>query len=200
MTRSFPNWHEFYGQLPAERMPWYYPDLDPDLERALGDLKLASGRLLDLGTGPGTQAFALAERGFAVTASDLSQQAIDQARAKSAEKNLPIDLVQDDILSTTLRGPFDVVFDRGCFHVLAPEHRDRYANTLAQLVRPRGFFFLKCFSDAQPGDVGPYRFRAREIESTFAAAFEILSIVATIYQGTLAEPPKAFFCTLRRKG
>ena len=66
-------------------------------------------------------------------------------------------------------------------------------------MRPGGFFFLKCFSDAQPGDVGPYRLTAKEIETTFEGAFEIVSIVRTIYQGTLAEKPKAFFCTLRRR-
>jgi 2-polyprenyl-3-methyl-5-hydroxy-6-metoxy-1,4-benzoquinol methylase len=194
-----PNWNEFYGQQPVETMPWYYAELDPDLERGLAEQKIASGRVLDLGTGPATQAFELATRGFQVTATDVSQQAIDQARAKSAEKNLAIDFVQDDILATRLTTSFDIVFDRGCFHVFAPELRPAYVSAVAKLVRPRGLLFLKCFSELQPGDIGPYRLTKREIETTFEAEFEVVSIVPAIYQGTLAEKPKAHFCTLRRK-
>jgi 2-polyprenyl-3-methyl-5-hydroxy-6-metoxy-1,4-benzoquinol methylase len=197
-TKVFPNWNELYGEQPVERMPWYYPELDPDLEDALATQHIETGRALDLGTGPATQALALAERGFQVTASDLSQRAIEQGRTRSTAKHLDIEFVQDDILNTVLAGPYDFVFDRGCFHVLAPEHRAAYATAVANLVKPRGYFFLKCFSDEQPGEIGPYRLTAREIESTFAVGFEIIAIARTIYHGTLAEQPKAFFCTLRR--
>ena len=199
-AKIFPNWSEFYEQQAIETMPWYYPVLDPDLERALSERKIEPGRALDLGTGPATQALALAERGFEVTATDVAPQAIEQGRAQSVARKLPVEFVLDDVLDTKLSGPFDLVFDRGCFHVLAPEQRARYADIVAKLVHPHGYFFLKCFSDEQPGDIGPYRFSAREIEETFRREFEVVSIVRTIYQGTLAEQPKAFFCTLRRKG
>lgn len=146
MPRPFPNWLEFYRDQPVEQMPWFYAELDPDLERALAAHRLDSGRALDLGTGPATQALALAKRGFVVTASDLSAHAIEQGRARATEHGLQIDFVQDDILSTQLAGPFDLVFDRGCFHVFAPEQRPRYVETLAALVAPGGLLFLKCFS------------------------------------------------------
>jgi SAM-dependent methyltransferase len=153
---------------------------------------LTAGRVLDLGTGPATQAFALAERGFHVTATDLSAHAIEQGRAASSERGLSIEFLEDDILCSKLTGQFDLVFDRGCFHVFA-------AQTLARLVRTGGLFFLKCFSDEQPGDIGPYQSHPRAIEAIFQAAFEVISIERTIYQGTLAQPPKALFCTLRRR-
>lgn len=197
-SRAFPNWQELYKNQPTESMPWYYPSIDPDLERALSARKLSSGRALDLGTGPATQAMALAERGFEVVGSDLSDEAITQAQQRYSARNARVRFVQDDILDSKLTGQFDVVFDRGCFHVLAPEHRPRYAQTLATLVKPEGHVFLKCFSEDQPGDLGPYRLSPREIEATFKPAFEILSIERTIYQGTLDPPPQALFCILRR--
>lgn len=197
--RKFPDWHELYGQQAVEQMPWYCPDLDPDLGRALAKHHLRAGRVLDIGTGPATQAFALAERGFNVVASDLSAHALERARAVSSTKGLKIDFVEDDILDSRLDGPFEIVFDRGCYHVFAPELRATYAEKVANLVGSRGWFFLKCFSDEQPGDVGPYQSHPRDIEDTFRTAFEIVSIERTIYQGTLAQPPKALFCTLRRR-
>ena len=41
---------------------------------------ITSGKFLDLGTGPGTQARLLAKRGFRVIGSDLSEAAIRRAR------------------------------------------------------------------------------------------------------------------------
>jgi hypothetical protein len=37
-------------------MPWYNKNLDSDLEEELEKRKITKGRILDLGTGPATQA------------------------------------------------------------------------------------------------------------------------------------------------
>jgi 2-polyprenyl-3-methyl-5-hydroxy-6-metoxy-1,4-benzoquinol methylase len=199
VARQFPNWHEFYRQLPVAQMPWFYPDLDPDLDRALAKHQLSKGAALDLGTGPGTQAFVLAQRGFRVTATDISADAIALAQKEAERRGLDIQFAADDVLASHLSSEFDVVFDRGCFHVLSPSDRPRYVETLAKLVKPRGYFFLKCFSELQPGEVGPYRSTPEEIEETFQDRFELLWFERTIYQGTLEQPPHALFCSFQRR-
>lgn len=197
--RGFPNWTELYEQAPGEKMPWYYSQLDPDLERALAARDLRGGRLLDLGTGPGTQALALAALGFEVTGSDIAPAAVAKARERAAARGLRVEFVQDDILDTKLAGRFDVVFDRGCFHVFPSSSRVRYVETVAALLQPRGLLFLKCFSEEQPGDIGPYQFAPAQIEALFGPRFEVLSIERTVYQGTLDKFPQALFCTLERR-
>jgi 2-polyprenyl-3-methyl-5-hydroxy-6-metoxy-1,4-benzoquinol methylase len=104
-------------------MPWFNPELDDDLKKALDELGLWSGSALDLGTGPGMQAMHLARRGFDVTATDISGAAIRVARSKAEAQGLDITWNQDDVLDTRLDQQFDLIFDRGCFHVLAPERR-----------------------------------------------------------------------------
>ena len=64
---AIQNWDERYRLDRVEQMPWFYPELDPDLARALARLELLRGRALDVGTGPGTQAIELASRGFEVS-------------------------------------------------------------------------------------------------------------------------------------
>ena len=123
---------------------------------------------LILGTGPGTQAMQLAQRGFDVTATDISAAAIRLAREKAEAQGLTISWLQDDILSTRLTGPFDLIFDRGCFHVLPPERRQDYVATVAGLLKPGGYFFLKCFSHLQPGTQGPNRFTPEQIQAIFS--------------------------------
>ncbi|WP_437876023.1 class I SAM-dependent methyltransferase [Sorangium sp. So ce513] len=196
-ARNFPDWQELYRSTPAESMPWYHEGLDPDLERALEQRQIARGRALDLGAGPGTQALALAERGFDVTGSDLSHAAVEQAAARAAQRGLAARFVQDDILDSKLDGPFDVVLDRGCFHVLPPERRAEYVRTLKRLVAPGGHLFLKCFSVQEPFDQGPYRFTPADLREIFGADFEVLSAEETVYHGPREPPPRALFAVLK---
>ena len=119
--RQFPGWDAMYQHQAIETMPWFYRELDDDLRQALDQLGLRNGSALDLGTGPGTQAMQLARRGFTVTATDISEAAIQLAHEKAEAQGLSITWQQDDILATRLSGPFDLIFDRGCFHVLPPE-------------------------------------------------------------------------------
>jgi hypothetical protein len=44
----------------------------------------------------------------------------------------------DDILASRLDRTFDLVFDRGCFHVIPVERRTEYVRALARLAAPRG--------------------------------------------------------------
>jgi 2-polyprenyl-3-methyl-5-hydroxy-6-metoxy-1,4-benzoquinol methylase len=193
----FPGWDERYQQQAVETMPWFYPELDDDLRHALDELGLHSGSALDLGTGPGTQAMQLARRGFGVTAADISAAAIGLARAKAEAQGLAIAWRQDDILSTQLAGPFDLIFDRGCFHVLPPERRQDYAGTIVRLLKPGGHLFLKCFSSLQPGSQGPHRFTPEQIREIFGGQLQVCSIHETVYQGTLDPLPRALFCVMQ---
>ncbi len=197
--RQFPSWDAMYQQQAIETMPWFYPELDDDLRQALDRLGLRSGDALDLGTGPDTQAMQLARRGFAVTAVDISDTAIRLAREKAEAQGLTIAWQQDDVLATRLSRPFDLIFDRGCFHVLPRERRPDYAHTMAGLLKPGGFFFLKCFSQLQPGTQGPHRFTPEQIWAIFGGQLQVQSIEETVYQGTLDPLPRAVFCVLQHK-
>jgi 2-polyprenyl-3-methyl-5-hydroxy-6-metoxy-1,4-benzoquinol methylase len=191
---SFPDWEALYASDPPESMPWFYPRLDPDVADALDG---ARGRLLDIGTGPGTQAIALARLGFEVTAVDLSHSAIQKAEVRAAREGVRVAFVQDDILHTRLRGTFDVILDRGCLEVLGPGDRAAYARTLAALATPGGRLMVKCFSSRQDGDFGPYRFTPAELRALFSPGFEVESIRETVYYGTVEPLPLALFCVAR---
>lgn len=196
---DFPTWEQLYQNRPVEGMPWFYPHLDPDLAGALDRLAIAAGRALDLGTGPGTQAIELARRGLDVTGTDLSAAAVAGAARRAEAAGVAVRFVEDDILASRIGETFDLVFDRGCFHVLDPERRGDYARGVHGLLRPGGFLFLKTFSAKQPGTMGPHRFRPEDIRATFEGLFEVESIEETVYQGTLDPLPFALFSVLRRR-
>jgi len=195
--RSFPDWETLYKNQKVESMPWYSEPLDPDLELELDRMNFKKGSFLDLGTGPGTQAIKLLERGFDVTASDLSSSSTNKASDRYNKEGFnKINFIVDDILSSNFgNNEFDFVFDRGCFHVLSPENRLKYTKEVYRILKVGGILFLKCFSEKEPGrDFGPYRFSLDMIKEIFEnGRFKIQSIKDTVYQGTLNPLPKALF-------
>jgi uncharacterized protein YbjT (DUF2867 family) len=196
--RQFPEWGQLYRDQSVEGMPWYYEPLDPDLENALVRYGMKTGQGLDIGSGPGTQAMALAAHGYQMTGTDLAEAAVEIATAKARERGLAVEFKADDILQTKLSGPYDFAFDRGCFHVLPAASRPDYVRTVLGLLRSGGYLFLKTFSEREPGSIGPHRFTADDIRSIFGETFEVLSTEETIYQGTREPEPRALFSVLRK--
>ncbi|MBV9176968.1 MAG: class I SAM-dependent methyltransferase [Nitrososphaeraceae archaeon] len=201
--KDFPDWETLYKNQRVETMPWYNENLDSDLQEELDKRRISADegkKFLDLGTGPATQAIMLSKRGFTVVGSDLSEAAINRARTKYAnEPN--VNFIVDDILNTRFKdGEFDYIFDRGCFHVLSPSDRIKYINKIQQILKKQnGMLFLKCFSDKEPRQEGPYKFSQDEIRALFGKPFKIHSIEETVYQGTLDPLPKALFVVMTNK-
>ena len=196
---EFPDWETLYKTQNVETMPWYNENLDSDLEEELDHREITNGKFLDLGTGPATQAIWLAKCGFNVIGSDLSEAAMKRARNVYAnEKN--VNFIVGDILNSSLKeDKFDYIFDRGCFHVLLPTDRQRYITKIRHILKDNGILFLKCFSDKEPGQKGPYKFSQGEIRGLFSKDFWIDNIKETVYQGTLDPFPKALFAVMIKK-
>ena len=94
-----------------------YYDLLTSLDRSLdGDIELyaslapAGGRILEVGTGTGRIAFALAEKGFEVVGVDLAPTMLRQARARQAAADPQVagrmSFVQGDMTALSVEGPF----------------------------------------------------------------------------------------------
>ena len=200
--KDFPDWENLYKSQRVETIPWYNERFDSDLERELDQRKIiANGKkFLDLGTGPATQAIWLAKRGFNVIGSDLAEAAINRARKIYASEK-SVNFIVDDILNTKLRSnEFDYIFDKGWFHVLLPRDRKEYINKIKKILKDNGILFLKCFSDKEPMQEGPYKFSQKEIRDLFNESFKIDSIRETVYQGTLDPLPKALFVVMIKSG
>ena len=194
--KSLPDWNKIYIDMKVKDMPWYLPELDPDLKDALHDADIHSGIFLDLGTGPGTQAIELSKLGFDVTGVDISNEAIKKA-SKLSHK---VKFIQDDILNSKIHQQFDYIFDRGCFHILDEDKRSIYISQVVKLLNKDGLLFLKCFSDKNSfTGFGPHHFSRKLIESLFDKQFNILQIKESVYQSTSNQQNKTLFIVMKKK-
>ena len=192
------NWEKLYQEQAVESMPWFNSELDSDIEKSLAKLNLTTGNVLDVGTGPGTQAINLAQKGFQVTATDVSETAIKKAASRGEGKGLNINWKQDDILNSQLEEEFDLIIDRGCFHVFPPTSRQDYVDVVYNLLKPKSFLFLKCFSSLEPREGGPHKFTPEEIREIFSDKLEVISVEQTVYYGNLDPHPLALFSILQK--
>lgn len=195
--RNFPDWNTLYRDTDVKHLPWYSKQLDNDLEQELKLRNISNASILDLGTGPGTQAIQLSKLGFDVTATDISENAI----LKASKLSNKVKFIVDDILDSKLeKNSFDYVFDRGCFHTLSPKDRKIYIKNMKRILKDDGILFLKCFSiKEQEITQGPHRFSIQDIKEIFSNDFIIEKIEDTIFKGTLSPEPKALFIVMKKR-
>jgi SAM-dependent methyltransferase len=202
-----PSWDAVYAP-DAAPPPWDIGRPQPAFVR-LADRGLLSGRLLDSGCGTGENVLLAAARGAEATGVDISPQAIARARDKAAERGLTARFEVADALRLGQLGmTFDVLIDSGVFHIFDDEDRERYVASLAAVLPPGGRCYLMCFSDRQPGTVGPRRVREDELRAAFSDGWEVASIEADTFEvnlgiefspGTPAAVAQAWLASLVRR-
>jgi SAM-dependent methyltransferase len=167
----------------------------------LADEGAIASPVLDSGCGTGEHALYFASRGLTAVGVDFSPVAIAAARAKAAERGLRAEFVVHDVLDLGALGQqFQNVVDSGTFHVFNVESDvRRYVESLRTVLAPAGVLHLLCFSDAQPGDVGPRRVSQADLRAAFADGWSIESIEpATFDVNPPIGPAKAWLARIIR--
>jgi cyclopropane fatty-acyl-phospholipid synthase-like methyltransferase len=125
---------------------------------------------LELGCGLGRFSGYLARQGLRATGVDFSPVAIAKARERVGQDDVrPEFLVGDVTRLTALSGPFDVSFDVGCFHCLAPQGQRAYVSEVFRLLMPGGTHLIWAL-DSPPSDQPLSPAAVTEI---FAPGFEL---------------------------
>jgi SAM-dependent methyltransferase len=100
--------------------------------------------VLDCCCGIGTQAIALALRGYQVQATDLSASAVDRARREAEAFGVSITFGVADVrgLTEKVAGTFDVVLacDNALPHLLDDQDLQQAVDNMAAKIRPGGLF------------------------------------------------------------
>ena len=98
------------------------------------------------GCGNGRNALYLASRGYCVDAVDYSQAAIDWAAQRTAAAGLTVNLIRASVFDLQCADAgYDLVYDSGCFHHIAPHRRAGYVRKVASALAPGGWFGMVCF-------------------------------------------------------
>ena len=103
-----------------------------------------TARILDCACGIGTQAIGLARLGYDVTASDISDAELEEAKARAAKRGVSLRLECADFraLSDTFAETFDIVIamDNALPHMLTAADLDAAAASITDRLVPGGIF------------------------------------------------------------
>jgi len=198
------NWNERYS---TKQTPWDSGKHSIELERVLNERPINPCRMLEIGCGTGTNAIFLAQRGFTMTAIDVSSLAVEQAKAKAQKAGVKIDFRVANILENSdLGGPFDLVFDRGVYHHLRTVDLWGFQNALSRLTKS-GSHYLTLAGNANdritPPDGGPPVVRTLEICSELTSLFDLVQLREFTFNGIVVEgkpvSPLAWSALFRRR-
>lgn len=190
-------WDEVYRGA-RDDIPWDIGVPSEQLIKAMEGGEVRPCRALEVCCGTGTEAIYLAENGFTVSAIDVSKEAIKIARGKARKADARVGFAVASALEIPFGSEsFGFVNDRGCFHVFPPEHRKAFASEICRMMLDDGLYLMRCFSEKEPGEWGPYRILKREIISAFSA-FEIIRINDTVLRGRMGAH-KGYECLMRKR-
>jgi len=154
-------------------------------------------RALDVGCGTGTDAIFLAQRGYNVSAIDISEEAIKIAKSRSQE----VDFRVADVLNLPFEDEtFEFVNDNGCFHQLDSSKWNKFIKEVARVMKPKAKYLMKCFSDEEPHNPRlPYRLSKETIREYFSKYFNIIYIKPTVIEGKIYGDHKGYSCLMEKK-
>lgn len=168
---------DWQGRYLSGDTPWDSGLPSRELQRVLTQRRMAPGRALELGCGTGTNAVWLAQQGFQVTAVDCAPLALAQAREKAAAAGVTIEWHEADVQNFGAGlGPFEFVFDRGCYHCCRRVDLAGYLATLRNVTRAASVYLCLCGNANEQTDEGPPRVTEEEIRTELGPLFEIVQL------------------------
>lgn len=139
------RWAAFYADR-AKPCVFFGAAPDESLAGWIEDGLLRPGRAIDLGCGNGRNAVFLARQGFSVQAVDYAETAVAWARDRIAAAGVAVSVMHRNVFDLALpAGAYDLVYDSGCFHHIAPHRRRQYVERVVSALRPGGHLGLTCF-------------------------------------------------------
>jgi len=167
------HWDQRYA---TGNIPWETGQPSSELVRVVTEQRITPCRAIELGCGTGASAVWLAQRGFDVTGVDISPRALNRARRRAAQEAVAVTFLEADVLQPPagLVGPFDLFFDRGCYHVVRRISNALYVATLLKLTVPGSVGLVLAGNAREPLQPGPPVVTEEEVRTELGKDFTIL--------------------------
>jgi ubiquinone/menaquinone biosynthesis C-methylase UbiE len=175
------HWEKVYASKGPREVSWFRPHL----ERSIAFLEAAKvgkgAAIIDVGGGASTFVDDLLDRGYGnVTVLDLSQTALDAARARLGERASRVRWISADVTEVPLEpAAYDFWHDRAVFHFLRdPAARGRYVAAVRRALKPGGHIVVATFGPHGPekcSGLEVMRYSPDELHAEFGSEFARLA-------------------------
>jgi ubiquinone/menaquinone biosynthesis C-methylase UbiE len=144
---EYEEWDQIYRKYPLESLGWELGRPRQVLVELVEKELIKKGKALDVCCGAGTNTVYLAQKGFEVTAMDISTKALEYAKKKAEQASVKINFMLQSFVDLPFGdAEFDFVFDMGCFHHVEVEDRHNFIRGVHRVLKNGGVYLLTCFS------------------------------------------------------
>lgn len=184
------------------RAPWDTGRASKQLMHEVESGRLQPCRAVVLGCGTGTNAIYLAKQGFNVTGVDIAPTALALAARKAKQANVDVRWVLADVTAPPKLGPFDFVFDRGCYHGVRQQNATGYVLAVTRLTQSGAKVLIMAGNAKDTRAGGPPKVTEDQIRTDFQSLFIVESLQETRFgsRDAAAEGALAWAILLRRRG
>ena len=196
------HWENVYRTKSESEVSWYQGSLALSLD-LIRELAEPENRIIDVGGGASILANRLVRLGFDhVAVMDISEIAIERAKARSAATAEKIRWIVADVTATADVGQFDIWHDRAVFHFLIePAARKKYVDLLQRTVPPGGHAVIATFAmdgPAKCSGLDVRRYDGPSLVVELGPAFALLKTVPEIHLTPWGKPQSFQYSVFRR--
>jgi SAM-dependent methyltransferase len=175
-----------YREIPPEEIPWN-TQVPPDaLTRLVESGKVKPCKTVDLGCGAGNYSIYLASMGFDVTAIDIAPTAIKIAEENAKAKGVKCRFLAADVLSDLdkINETFDFAYEWALLHHIFPQTRDKYVQSIYEILNPGGKYLSVCFSDKDSQFEGQGKYRKTSLGTVlyFSSEDELRELFSSYFK------------------
>ncbi len=194
----------FESRYRSGNTPWDTGRPDKNLKEYLAGLVSPGSKVLEIGCGTGDNAIFMAGFGLRVTATEIVPMAMEKAVKKAQKQGIEVEFLLKDIMKEAIPGhPFDMAFDRGCFHHFnSLQDRRRFSKRISGHLNEGGAWLslIGNADDLRP-DTGPPRLKAMEVVEAVEPFFEIMLLKSSYFDSNQNPPPRCWILIgKKRKG
>lgn len=174
------HWEKVYSTKAATEVSWFQEHAQLSLKLIRDANTPVSATIIDVGGGASTLVDDLLDNSYEkVTVLDLSEAALNTAKARLGERAVRVHWMAANILEVELpKDAFDVWHDRAVFHFLTTEaERQSYVRQVLHAVKPGGLVIVATFSEDGPtkcSGLPVMRYSAEDLHSEFGEPFQLL--------------------------
>ena len=102
-------------------------------------------KVLDIGCGEGKDAVYMAQKGYNVSAFDLTENGIRKTIALAESRGVKIHAFVDDINTFDIDEQYDIIYSTGTVQYLFDENKKTFFEKLEKITKPNGIVFINVF-------------------------------------------------------
>ena len=147
-----------------DNIPWARQDVNPLLKSYLQEQKVHKGTALVIGCGLGDDARAIEEAGYDVVAIDVSQTALDLAKARFEKSSVIFEKQDIFDMPQKYHHHFDFVFEAFTIQSLPVEFREKMIKAVTNTIKDGGKILLVAHQRERLFPGPPWPLEAHEVE------------------------------------